>query len=90
MATQSKDAGSPSITVPLMGGIARGVSPGTFPPGGTTPGLNDLTSLSGFRLVKHYIVLDTFYQGGEFLIAVNFTERKIKLLFKPNSTFLIG
>ena len=41
--TQSKATESPSMTVLLMGGMAKSVSPGTLVDGGNTPGLNDLT-----------------------------------------------
>lgn len=52
LATQSKSTDSPSITVLLTGGTASKVSPGTDVGNGDAPGLNDLTSLPGFRLVK--------------------------------------
>lgn len=52
LATQSKSTDSPSITVLLTGGTASKVSPGTDVGNGDAPGLNDLTSLPSFRLVK--------------------------------------
>lgn len=66
----SNDTGSPSITVPLMGGTTKSVSPGTFSPGGNTPRLNNLMSLPGFRLVKQL-------KGNIILCRLVFKETKL-------------